>query len=228
MKIFYAIPNSLMYLEAIYAARIKFNLTMGSEFLYFLSRRLMSYKIVVAEDSPSTQKLIQISFPDTEFEIFPFADGKEVLDSLGQISPDAILLNLSLPHKDGYELGEQIKNQEAFHQIPLILIKEAFEPLDKERLGAIEFDQLVQKPFDSAALVESVRIAIEQRKIPTTLPEEPVSGLGKTSDRKVALDETVRELVKNEILDVERELEKRIKARLLAEIKMWLIDSQKK
>jgi CheY-like chemotaxis protein len=188
----------------------------------------MSYKIVVAEDSPSTQKLIQMSFPDTEFEIFPFVDGQEVLDSLGQINPDAILLNLSLPQKDGYELGEQIKAQEAFRQVPLILIKEAFEPLDKERLDAFEFDQLIQKPFDSDALVESVRTAIEERNIPTTLPEEPVSGLGAAQDRKVGLDETVRELVKKEVLDVERELEKRIKARLLAEIKMWLIDSQKK
>lgn len=201
---------------------------MGMEFLYFLSRRQMNYKIIVAEDSPSTQKLIHMSFPDTEFEIFPFADGQEVLDSLSQINPDAIILNLSLPQKNGYELGEHIKSQESFHHVPLILIKEAFEPLDKERLDAFEFDQLVQKPFDSEALVESVRKAIEERKIPTTLPEEPVSDLDTTFDKKVALDETVRELVKQEILDIERELEKRIKARIVAELKMWLIDSQKK
>jgi hypothetical protein len=45
---------------------------------------------------------------------------------------------------------------------------------------------------------------------------------------KVEFDEKVRELVKSEILDVQRELEKRIKARIMAELKMWLINSQKK
>ena len=163
----------------------------------------MNYKILVADDSPSVQKLIQMSFPDNEFEIFPFSDGQEVLDSLSQINPDAILLNLSLPQKDGYELGEHIKNQEAFNQVPLILIKEAFEPLDKERLEKFGYDQLVQKPFDSDALVQTVRSAIEERKIPSTLPEEPVWDEHAAADRKVELDETIRELVKKEILGVE-------------------------
>jgi CheY-like chemotaxis protein len=188
----------------------------------------MNYKILVAEDSPSTLKLIQMSFPDTEFEIFPIKDGQEVLDSLAEINPDAILLNLSLPQKDGYELAELISNQEAFNQVPLILIKEAFEPLDKERLERFEYDQLVQKPFDSDALVQTVRSTIEERKIPSTLPEEPVWDEHAAADRKVELDETVRVLVKNEILGMERELEKRIKARIIAELKMWLINNQKK
>ena len=203
-------------------------MTLGSLFLYFLSLRLMNYKILVAEDSPSTLKLIQMSFPETEFEIFPLKDGQEVLDSLDEINPDAILLNLSLPEKDGYELGELISNQEAFNQVPLILIKEAFEPLDKERLEKFEYDHLVQKPFDSDALVLTVRSAIEERKIPSTLPEEPVWDERAAADRKVELDETVRDLVKIEILGMERELEKRIKARIIAELKMWLINNQKK
>jgi hypothetical protein len=72
-----------------------------------------------------------------------------------------------------------------------------------------------------------VRAAIEERKIPMTLPEEPVWDLDSTAEMKVDLDEKVRELVKKEILGVQRELEKRIKARILAELKMWLIDNQK-
>ncbi len=188
----------------------------------------MSYKILVADDSPSTLKLLQVSFPASEFEIIDFSDGQEVLDSLDQINPDAILLNLSIPSRNGYELGEYIKNQERFRKVPLFLIKEAFEPLDKERLNAFEFDELIQKPFDSDALVQRVRALIGERKIPLTLPEEPVWEEGLAVPSKVALDETVRELVKNEILSAERELEKRIKARILAELKMWMINSQKK
>ena len=171
----------------------------------------MNYKILVADDSPSIQKLIKISFPADEFEIFAFSDGQEVLDSLSRINPDAILIN-----------------QEELAQVPLILINEAFEPLDKDRLESFEFDKLVQKPFDSDALVQKVRSIIEERKIPMTLPEEPVWDEDASDDMNVELDEKIRELVKQEILEVERELEKRIKARILAELKMWLINNQKK
>lgn len=188
----------------------------------------MKYKILIADSSPSFQKILQMSFPSKEFELFALNDGQEVMDSLEKINPDAFLLNLSLAHKDGYELGEYINNQEAYDQVPLILVKEAFEPLDKERLEPLEYDHLVQKPFDSDALVRMVRTAIEERKIPLTLPEEPVWDESSTAGVKVELDKTVRELVKKEILGMQRELEKRVKARILAEVKMWMIDGQKK
>lgn len=188
----------------------------------------MSYKILVGEDSLSTQRLIQMSFPSEEFEIFPFSDGEEILDSLGRINPDAILLNLSLPKKNGYELGAHIRSRKEWGNVPLVLIKEAFEPLDKERLDDFAYDEIVQKPFDSEALVQKVRSMIEERKVPMTLPEEPVWDEGSVSQMKVKLDQDVRELVKREILSAERELEKRIRARVVTELKMWLLDNPKK
>jgi DNA-binding response OmpR family regulator len=188
----------------------------------------MNYKILIADDSPSIQKLVQMSFPSDEFELFPFTDGQQVMDSLSRIKPDAVLMNLSLPQKDGYELGEYIRNQEEFAQVPLILIKDAFEPLDKDRLECFQFDELVQKPFDSEALVQKVRSIIEERKVPMTLPEEPVWEEHTSGEMRVEMNETVRGLVKQEILGMERELEKRIKARILAELKMWLINNQNK
>jgi len=125
-------------------------------------------------------------------------------------------------------VGATIKRQEEFSRVPLILLKEAFEPLDKERIAALEYDELLQKPFDSEMLVQTVRAMIEGQKVPNTLPEEPVWGEELLAEKKVEADERFRHLIKQEMIDVERELEKRIKARILAELKMWLIDNQKK
>lgn len=188
----------------------------------------MPYKIIIADDSPSVQKIIQMSFPAPEFEVFAFNDGEGFLDSLNQIHPDAILLNLSLPERDGYELGAAIRSQEEFSRVPLILLKEAFEPLDEVRIAAFEYDDLLQKPVDSETLVQQVRSLIEGLKVPNSLPEEPVRGDELPTEQKTEAEERMRHLIKQEIIDVERELEKRIKARILAELKMWLIDNQKK
>jgi len=182
----------------------------------------MAYRLIVADDSPSIQRVIKMAFPETEFEIFSFADGREVMKSISEIKPDAILLNLSLPHKDGYEVGSYLKSKEQFSQTPLILLKGAFEPLDKERIASIDYDELIHEPFDSEGLVQMVRSIIEGRKIPLTLPEEPILDEISDPEVKVEFDEKVKDLVREEILGVERELEKRIKARILAEIKEHL------
>ncbi len=187
----------------------------------------MGYKIIVGDDSPSTQKIIQMAFSAAELDVFPFSDGQQLMDSLDQLNPDGILINLSLSGKDGYELGKHIREIEEFDQVPLVLLKEAFEPVDKERLEAFEFDGLIQKPFDSEALAQELRAVIEGRKIPTTLPEEPVWE-EKSSGSKGELNKKARDLVKREVLEMERELEKRIKAKIITELKMWLIDNQKK
>ncbi len=188
----------------------------------------MGYKIIVADDSPSTQKLIQMAFSAAELDVFPFSDGQQVMDSLSQIDPDGILINLSLPQKDGYELGKHIRGKDKFDQVPLIMLKEAFEPLDKERLEAFEYDELIQKPFDSEALAQKLQALIEGRRVPNTLPEEPVWEEESSAGLNGELNENIRDLVKREILEVERELEKRIKARILAELKMWMINDKKK
>jgi DNA-binding response OmpR family regulator len=187
----------------------------------------MPYKIILADDSPSVQKLIHMSFSASDFDILTFNDGQEVIETIHQVNPDAVLLNLSLPQKDGYEVGAYIREHKEFAQVILILIKEAFEPLDKEKLAGFEFDELVQKPFDSEKLAETVLGKIEEKKVPVTFPEDPIRTEGFPPEEKVALDEQIKDLVKQEILQVERELEKRIKARVIAEIKMWLINSSK-
>ena len=206
----------------------------------------MAYKLVVADSSPSCQKAIQMAFPEQEFEIHPFRDGLELIKALSQISPDAILLNLSLPNRDGYEIGIYLKSQDELKQAPLILLKGAFEQLDEERISGLDYDEIVQEPFDSERLVRIIRDLIEKKKNPQTLPEELImdeipgeehsavprevdsQGEALSSEKSLSslppewkreIEEKIRESVRGEIVGVQRELEKRVRARILTELK---------
>ena len=147
---------------------------------------MVSYKLVVAEWSPSVQKAIKMAFPESEFEIYPFRNGIEAEEDLLQINADAILLSLSLPNKDGYEIGRFIRKQERFNKTPLILLKGAFDDLDKEKIAGLDYDGIIQEPFDSEKLVRNVRDIIEGNKEPHSLPEEPVMVI-KDSNRIFAI-----------------------------------------
>lgn len=132
------------------------------------------YKMIIADCSSSVQKAIELAFPGSEFEIYPFQDGLSVLESLSQINPDAILLSLSLPAKDGYEVGRYLRSQEQFKKTALLFLKGAFEPLDLEKIASLNSDGIVQKPFDSEKLALMVREIIDRKRDPLTFPEEPL------------------------------------------------------
>ena len=177
----------------------------------------MFYKLVIAHNSPSVLKAIRLAFPEQEYEIYAFKDGVELMQELNQINPDAILLSLSLHEEEGYEIGRYLKSQEKFKQIPLILLYGAFEALNEERVESLVYDDLVQEPFDSEKLVRVVFDLIEKRRGPQTLPEEP--GYDDLPSAQMGMDVRVKDLVRREIVDVERELEKRIRARILSDLK---------
>lgn len=189
-------------------------------------RNAMAYKVVVAESSFSVQKAIRMAFQEADFEVHFLSDGEEVENALLQINPDAVLLSLSLPNKDGYQIGSSIKKQERFKKTSLILLQGAFESLDKEKLAALEYEILVQEPFDSEKLARSVREILDRKNDPQTLPEELDPGEASFPDVQVELNDQVREFVKQEILEVERELEKRIGTRVLSDVKEWLQKSR--
>lgn len=182
----------------------------------------MPYRLLVAHSSPSVMKAILTAFPEPEYEVHQFKSGVEVMQEINQIDPDAILLSLSLHEENGYEIGRYLKEQEKFKQIPLILFYGAFETVLEETMEGSSYDALVQEPFDSEKLAQTTLELIEKRKGPQTLPEEPVLDGEPYREERVVLDEDIKEFVRKEIYGAERELEKRIHARVLAELKKFL------
>jgi DNA-binding response OmpR family regulator len=200
----------------------------------------VSYRIVVADPSPSVQKAVQAVFPEPDFKLYVFEDGRELVDALLSIRPDTVILGLSLPGMDAYEVGRFLNGREEFRNVPLFFLKGTFELFDHDRAADIPHDGVIQKPFDSETLASTIREAIDRKLSPLTMPEEPFpevplpdtasaapdarpapsappdAGLKPHPD---ALRSTVREFVRAEILEMERELEKRITARVLAELK---------
>jgi DNA-binding response OmpR family regulator len=182
----------------------------------------MPYKLLVAHTSPSVLKAILAAFPEPDYEVHQFRNGVEVIEELNQVSPDAILLSLSLHQENGYEIGRHLKEQEKFKQIPLILLYGAFESVNEELTKGSSYDELVQEPFDSEKLTQTILELIERRKGPQTLPEEPALDGELYEEGRIVLEEDIKEFVRKEIYEVERELEKRIRSRVLAELKNFL------
>ncbi len=194
----------------------------------------MPYRIIVADASPSVQKTAALVFAEPEFRVYPFEDGAALLEAVAGIEPDALLVSLSLPGRDGYEVGRTLRSIKELENVPLIGLKGTFECLDTDRNVPPEYDEVIQKPFDSERLAAVVRDLIARKTGPSWLPEEPVSpeagekavrpgpGAPAPSRAAGAPGADLKEWVREELVGMEREIEKRVRARVVTDLKEWM------
>jgi DNA-binding response OmpR family regulator len=184
------------------------------------------YTIVLADPSPSVQKAAQLVFAEPEFRLSVFEDGASLLEAAAGLRPDALVVSLTLPGRDGYEVGRLLRSQKELATIPLVGLKGTFASLDADKAVPPEYDEVVLKPFDSERLAAVVRELIARKTGPASLPEDPLwlqEGEAAGSPEAAAGPDlkAVRSVVREEVGAMEREIEKRVRASVLAELKEW-------
>jgi CheY-like chemotaxis protein len=116
----------------------------------------MPKKILLADDSLTIQKVVELTFSDSDFELVCVSNGQRALEKVREERPDLILADVVMPEKNGYEVCETIKGDAATAKIPVVLLSGTFEPFDRERAERIGADAIVSKPFDSQQLLSQV------------------------------------------------------------------------
>lgn len=131
----------------------------------------MAKKILLADDSLTIQKVVELTFSDSEYELVCVSNGQRALDRIaaGEM-PDLILADVVMPEKNGYELCEAIKANPATARVPVVLLSGTFEPFDRDRADRLGCDAIVSKPFDSQQLLRQVEalFARPAGEVPTT------------------------------------------------------------
>jgi CheY-like chemotaxis protein len=141
----------------------------------------MPHRILLADDSLTIRKVIELTFSGTEFELKAVGNGDEALPLLDSFLPDIVLADCVIPGKTGYELCEEVKRRPGGRFVPVVLLTGTFEPFDKPRAERAGADSFVTKPFDSQGLASLVRglvtRAAEERAAappePPPAPETP-------------------------------------------------------
>jgi CheY-like chemotaxis protein len=117
----------------------------------------MGKKILLADDSITIQKVIELTFSDEDFDVITVGNGRLALEKLPEVRPDIVLCDIIMPEKDGYEVCEQIKKDPATSHVPVLLLTGAFEPFDQERAARAGYDGSLAKPFEPETLIAKVK-----------------------------------------------------------------------
>lgn len=122
-----------------------------------MTENLLVKKIMIVEDNPVNQKVMQRLVKLFGHEFIAVQDGKLVMDLVRQDNPDLILMDVQLIEISGVDLTREIKNDEKLKKIPVIIITAFATVDDKEKIiRESHCDDYLAKPFLPHQLSEKI------------------------------------------------------------------------
>ena len=110
--------------------------------------------VLAIDDDPNVIYLLQENLTEAGYEVVGAMHGTEGLQKARQLKPFVILLDILMPHKDGWQVLHELKTDAATRDIPVVLLSIVDQKDLGYRLGA--FDYLL-KPFDREAILAALR-----------------------------------------------------------------------
>ena len=80
----------------------------------------MGKKILLADDSITIQKVIELTFSDEDFDVVTVGNGRLAIEKVQDVRPDVVLCDIIMPEKDGYEVCDFVKKNPALSHIPVL------------------------------------------------------------------------------------------------------------
>lgn len=118
-------------------------------------------KILIVDDEPNIVMSLEYTFKKNNFHVFIARDGQEALDILKNEIPNIIILDVMMPHVDGYATLEEIKKDPKLSHCKVVFLSAKNKPTDIEKGLNLGADAYLTKPFSVKKLVEKIQELLE-------------------------------------------------------------------
>ncbi len=116
----------------------------------------MGKKILLADDSVTFQKIIELTFEGEGFDLEVVGNGREALERAEASPPDIILADFTMPGLSGIELCRKIREHPVLSPVPVVLLTNILDEFDRSEGDAAGVTAYVEKPFESQSLIDRV------------------------------------------------------------------------
>ena len=122
----------------------------------------MPHTLLLADDSVTIQRVIELTFADEDVKVIAVSDGDQAIARLEASPPDIVLADIGMPGKNGYEVAQYIRQSPRLAHIPVVLLTGAFEPVDQARAAEAGCDGVLAKPFEPQLVIGRVKELLRQ------------------------------------------------------------------
>jgi twitching motility two-component system response regulator PilG len=121
--------------------------------------------ILVVDDSPTVCKIVKVTLTKMGCRVVIAEDGLEALAKIEDEKPDLILLDIIMPHMDGYQVCSLIKEKPHYKHIPVVMLSGKDGFFDKVRGRLVGSTGYITKPFQPHELTETVEKHLTNQKV---------------------------------------------------------------
>ena len=121
---------------------------------------VVSKTILVVDDSPTVRKLISGKLEKCGHSVICAVDGMDALAKINEVIPDLVLLDITMPRLDGYQVCKLIRNNEITKDIPIVMISGKDGFFDKVRGRMAGSTGYITKPFGPDTLMKTIETYI--------------------------------------------------------------------
>ncbi len=117
----------------------------------------MPRKILIVEDNDDSRELAVKVLKNKGFATVEAADGEAAVETAISETPDLILLDISIPKMDGYEVAKKLKAMEKFADIPIVALTAHAMKGDREKVIGSGFEGYISKPINVREFPDQVK-----------------------------------------------------------------------
>ncbi|MDQ7095186.1 response regulator transcription factor [Desulfosporosinus sp. PR] len=119
-------------------------------------------KLLMVDDDPHIRELVCLFLEKEGFKVYEAADGLEALTLLEKLKIDLVILDIMMPHMDGWELCRELREH---YDLPLLMLTAKGETAQKVKGFELGTDDYLVKPFDPLELIARVKALLKRYRI---------------------------------------------------------------
>ena len=117
----------------------------------------MSYTLLLADDSVTTQRVLELTFAEHAVRVVGVGDGELALERLKSEPVHIVLADIGLAKISGYDLAARIRQEPTLASLPVLLLTGAFDTIDEARVRQSGAAGTLVKPLESGFVIKRVK-----------------------------------------------------------------------
>jgi len=116
----------------------------------------MAKRVVIVEDEPNIIEAISFILSRDGWDVTAHANGETAVDAVRAAKPDALLLDVMLPGKSGYDILKELRADPGFAELPVLMLTARGQKKDRELADALGVTRFMTKPFSNTELLAAL------------------------------------------------------------------------
>ena len=134
-------------------------------------------KILLVDDEPDIVEFLKYNLEQKGYEVIVGYDGLEALKKLSE-NPDLIILDIMMPHLDGYDVYKKIREHDSFKSTPIIFLTAKSGEVDEIKALELGASDYVQKPISPKKLLARVKLNLRKYETDTLGEKSSILEIG--------------------------------------------------